>query len=135
MTASTIRALTVAQPWAWCITHAGKTVENRSWNTAYRGPILIHAARRYDSIGAEAAARRVGHPLPAGHGPWALRGVVIGRAELVDVHVCDGSCSPWAVPGLHHFTLAHIQPMELIPARGALGLWRVPAELLDHAEA
>ena len=35
-----MKALTVQQPWAWAIIHAGKTVENRTqrwWS--YRGPI------------------------------------------------------------------------------------------------
>ena len=46
-----MKALTVIQPWAWAIAHAGKRVENRTW-----GPprdvigqrIAIHAGRRLD---------------------------------------------------------------------------------------
>lgn len=40
-----IPALTVRQPWAWCIEH-GKPVENRTWQTRYRGPLAIHAGAR-----------------------------------------------------------------------------------------
>jgi hypothetical protein len=47
--------LTIRQPWCWAITHAGKTVENRSWKTEYRGPLWLHAGARsrWDPAGAE----------------------------------------------------------------------------------
>ena len=46
-----MKALTIWQPWAWCIIHAGKDIENRSWATKSIGPLAIHAGtnrnRRY----------------------------------------------------------------------------------------
>ena len=39
------RLLTLRQPWAWLVVFGGKDVENRSWTTEYRGPILIHAGK------------------------------------------------------------------------------------------
>jgi hypothetical protein len=39
-----MRALTIRQPWAWLIVHGHKDLENRTWCTSYRGPLLIHAA-------------------------------------------------------------------------------------------
>jgi hypothetical protein len=41
-----VKALTIRQPWAYAILRLGKDVENRSWRTHYRGPLLIHAAAR-----------------------------------------------------------------------------------------
>jgi len=43
-------ALSVRQPWAWAIIHAGKDIENRSWQAVnhglrQRGRIAIHAAK------------------------------------------------------------------------------------------
>jgi hypothetical protein len=38
-----VKCLTVCQPWAWAIVHGRKHVENRTWATDYRGPLLIHA--------------------------------------------------------------------------------------------
>jgi hypothetical protein len=38
-------ALSIRQPWAWLILHAGKDIENRDWPTKYRGPFLIHASK------------------------------------------------------------------------------------------
>ena len=29
-----MKALTIKQPWAWAIIHAGKDIENRDWVTA-----------------------------------------------------------------------------------------------------
>ena len=47
--------LTIRQPWCWAIVHGGKPVENRSWHTAYRGPLWLHAGARsrWDPDGAE----------------------------------------------------------------------------------
>lgn len=40
-----IPTLSIRQPWAWAILHAGKTIENREWpRCSYRGPIFIHAS-------------------------------------------------------------------------------------------
>jgi hypothetical protein len=36
-------ALTVKQPWGHFIAHCGKAVENRTWETRYRGLLAIHA--------------------------------------------------------------------------------------------
>ncbi|MFP7833105.1 hypothetical protein [Marisediminicola sp. LYQ134] len=45
-----MRILTVRQPWAWAIIHAGKDVENRTRNIAgdYRGHVAIHVSRTND---------------------------------------------------------------------------------------
>lgn len=40
-----MKALSIHQPWAWLILHAGKDIENRSWKTDFRGWFLIHAAK------------------------------------------------------------------------------------------
>src|SRR5690606_17578579 len=39
------RALSVRQPWAEAIIGHGKTIENRRWDTGWRGSLLIHAAK------------------------------------------------------------------------------------------
>lgn len=38
--------LSVRQPWASLIAWGDKTIEHRSWETPYRGPLLIHASGR-----------------------------------------------------------------------------------------
>jgi hypothetical protein len=32
-----LRALSIQPPWAWAIAHSDKRIENRSWQTSYRG--------------------------------------------------------------------------------------------------
>jgi hypothetical protein len=39
-----MKALSIAQPWAECIVGRGKNVENRTWNTKYRGYFALHAS-------------------------------------------------------------------------------------------
>jgi hypothetical protein len=41
-----MKALSLWQPWASAIAVGAKRVETRSWATAYRGPLAIHAAKR-----------------------------------------------------------------------------------------
>jgi len=40
-----IRVLSILQPWAGFILYGSKTVENRTWRTTHRGPLLIHSSR------------------------------------------------------------------------------------------
>ncbi|WP_245839042.1 ASCH domain-containing protein [Yersinia kristensenii] len=39
-----MKALSIRQPWAWLIVNGYKDIENRTWNTKCRGPVLIHAS-------------------------------------------------------------------------------------------
>ena len=45
-----MKALTLWQPWASLIGLGVKTIETRSWPTAYRGPLTIHAAARKPDV-------------------------------------------------------------------------------------
>lgn len=42
-----MKTLTVKQPWASLIVSGIKDIENRTWATKYRGPVLIHASAKY----------------------------------------------------------------------------------------
>ncbi|HTV55212.1 MAG TPA: ASCH domain-containing protein, partial [Terriglobia bacterium] len=46
-----MKALSIRQPWAWLIVNGFKPIENRSWNTNFRGRILIHASLKVDREG------------------------------------------------------------------------------------
>jgi len=41
-----MKILSVRQPWATPIVGRIKDVENRTWRTNYRGPVLVHASLR-----------------------------------------------------------------------------------------
>ncbi len=42
-----MKALTLTQPWATLVAIGAKKIETRSWPTNYRGPLAIHAAKRF----------------------------------------------------------------------------------------
>src|SRR5258708_38232386 len=46
-----IPALSIRQPWCWAILNCGKSVENRTWATAFRGKLRIHASKTWDAEG------------------------------------------------------------------------------------
>lgn len=46
-----MKALSLHQPWASLVALGVKTIETRSWATKYRGPLLIHAAKRRPIVG------------------------------------------------------------------------------------
>jgi hypothetical protein len=70
-------ALSLKQPWATLVVHGLKTIEVRSWPTARRGRILIHAARISDER--PEAWRRLPDELEE-HAK--LCGGIVGASEL-----------------------------------------------------
>ena len=50
-----MKVLTIKQPWATLIMQGNKRFEFRSWQTKYRGELLIHAGKGIDK---EAVKRR-----------------------------------------------------------------------------
>jgi hypothetical protein len=123
-----LRALSIRQPWAWAILYGGKRVENRSWYTAYRGPIYLHAGLQVDR-GAEDGLADVILAVPEPRPP-AYRGAVLGIAELVDcVPISevpagqqDWSVGPWC------FILEGVRALERpVAAKGALGIFTLEA--------
>ena len=72
-------ALSLKQPWAALVVQGLKTIEIRSWPTARRGRILIHAARVPDD---RAEAQR--HVTPALKDLVQLQAGIIGSVELTD---------------------------------------------------
>lgn len=113
-------ALTVRQPWAWAIIHAGKDVENRTWPTEHRGPLAIHAGQQLDASGAGFLKRLDFYPCD----DELLRGAVIGIVDVVDC--VRNHDSPWADDGQYHWVLHNPRPLpEPIPYRGMQGLFTV----------
>lgn len=139
-----MRILTVRQPWAWAIIHAGKNIENRQTNIAgsYRGPVAIHAAKALPTPDAwnnasDVVARVTGmRPLIV---PPSRLGAIIGVVDLIDIHEDDSaacySCTEWAEVAWH-MVLANPRPLtEPIPYRGMLGLRRLDDETITRIKA
>jgi hypothetical protein len=137
--APTLKALSIRAPWWWFILHGGKDVENRSWSTKYRGPVLIHASKwfnrkeiRDDFLDARGIAEAAGRQLPGSVTLRDLRasgGHIVGCATIVDC--VTRSDSPWFF-GPDGFVLADPVPFAApIPCKGALGLFDVSQSILE----
>ena len=122
-------ALSIRQPWAWAIIHAGKDIENRDWPTKFRGPVCIHAAKGMTTAEHEDAARfmHFERGIVAPLFVHTVRGGIIGTAEVVDC--VEASPSPWFF-GRYGFVLRNPLAVDFIPVRGALGFfdWRKQLE-------
>ena len=120
-----MRAVSIHQPWAWAILNAGKDVENRSWRTHHRGPILIHASATRSTYDREANrfSQRFRIALP----PWEElhTRALIG---IVDIVGCvRDSTSRWAEPDSWHWLLENPRTLsEPLACRGAQLLFHVP---------
>jgi len=110
-----VRAITIRQPWAELIVRGEKDVENRSWRTHHRGPLLIHAgAQAYRDSFAE-------HHVPDD----AERSAIIGIVEVVDCK--QERTSAWHQEGSWGWYLARAKRfLKPIPMKGQRGLFEVP---------
>lgn len=123
-------ALSVRQPWAWAIVHAGKDIENRSWRQPnpglkFRGPVCIHAATGMTRDEFESAIEDIDYAstvvdrLPQAR--ELVRGAIIGVVDVVDV-IRTSDSRWWCGPvGL---VLANPRPIDPIPSKGQLGFFQ-----------
>jgi hypothetical protein len=124
-------ALSIRQPWAWAILHAGKDIENRQWPTRVRGRICIHASAgmtraEYEDCLSTAHAISRTHPFPTGLTLPAFkdlpRGGIVVTAEIT---ACVSDSESLWFFGRYGFVLRNVQPLpEFIPVKGALGFFR-----------
>jgi len=122
-----LKALTLRQPWAWAVIYAGKDVENRRWQTSYRGPLLIHAAKDADRDGVAAVLWTMRDPEAYGQPSEAFRtrGAIIGMVRLADI--LTDSRSPWAQPHFYHWIFETPTPLDPpMPWTGRQRLWNPP---------
>ena len=117
-----MRALSIRQPWAWLVVNGYKDIENRTWSTAFRGRIYVHAGQRMvadDYPEQREYLARAGIVIPT----ELPRGAIVGEVTITGCSSSSGS--PWfCVP--YGSTLddpvAYEQP---VPCRGQLGFFKV----------
>jgi hypothetical protein len=147
-------ALSLTRPWGWIILNLGKRIENRSWDTDYRGPLLLHSSKGmtrsnwYDAhdfverFDPEGASR-----IPQPKDPALVAGAIIGYAELIGV-VQPGwrfkkhprykqlqeleKQRHWYM-GAYGFVLKNVQPTQIVPCSGMLGLWKPSPDITAQA--
>lgn len=149
-----MKALSVRAPWWWWILYGGKTVENRSRRTHYRGPVLIHASKWWnmedvglDHESAQAMAKEAGYPnrVPPGMTFREMRGLgghIVGVADIVDCRpppadfpikpgqVWNLPVNAWHMPGQWGWVLDNVRPVRNPwPVKGALGFFESGLEI------
>jgi hypothetical protein len=128
-----VKAISIRQPWAWLIIEAPeqwrKPVENRTWETKFRGWIQIHAAKGCtEAEYAEAVAFvRSFNPALASMIP-ALdkldKGGIIGSVYLSD---CVRRHPSRFFVGPFGFVMDKPMPVPFRPMRGMLGIFNTTA--------
>lgn len=129
-----MKVITIKQPFASLIAAGLKEYEFRTWKTAYRGDLLIHAGKSVDS---EAMKKFEGFVLD-----YPL-GCIIAKATLTDCVRIDnemrevlrkdnflvysGTTENVAWEG-YGFKLDNLQHLDPIYTRGMLGLWEYDFE-------
>lgn len=71
-----MKVLTIKQPWATLIMQGDKRFEFRSWQTKYRGDLLIHAGKGIDKEAMKRLAKYLPDEIPLGK--------ILGKVTLVD---------------------------------------------------
>lgn len=125
---SEIKILSVHQPWAWGIIHAKpspKDVENRTWQTYYRGTIYIHAAASKSSLRYLPFVKARCMNVPSAF----MFGEIIGRVQLIDC--IRNSRSRWAEDGWHWILEDPEAIADSIKTKGALSLWQPTEEIKE----
>lgn len=141
-----MKALTICQPYAHLIClpdddDRAKRVENRTWFTSHRGPLLIHAGKSRSWL----ASGDYGIPesemtFGAIVGVCHLAGCV-DATERGSVSYLNGLKRwPWlaghahAEPGMFWWVMTECRAFkEPIPYRGAQGLFDVPRDVVAEA--
>lgn len=138
-----MKAITLYQPWATLVAIGAKRIETRSWGTAYRGPLTIHAGKSTEFLWlcTQEPYRSI---LLAHFGPeWYPNdlplGAVVATAELYTVEqmtpeLIAAIAEPERSFGLYEpgrfaWLLRAIRPLaEPAPARGYQMLWNWSAK-------
>lgn len=137
-----MKALSIRQPWAWFVAQGLKPLENRNWETQFRGEFLIHASGGMTKAECEDCfdlVRQIPEALKAGRDAGLSYDVLkkhhmggfVGIAEVVGC--VSESDSPWFF-GKYGFEIANARPLaKIIPFKGQLGFFNVPEEIENEA--
>jgi hypothetical protein len=128
-----LKAISLWQPWASLVALGAKKFETRSWETPYRGPLLIHAAKKWNQELATLATGdyfyhhlyevnpRVSQ-LPKGCYIALVDLVAIYPTGQVKVTYGERLFGDYSA-GRYAWQLENVRTFEPIPARGYQALW------------
>lgn len=153
-------ALSLRQPWAAFVLHHGKRVENRRWNTLFRGEFLIHAAKGMTDDEYRGALEMLDgvnglQPVDVVPKETLQRGGFVGVARVVDVvpprpEILIGQLGlglvehypeelreggwRWHMREQFGFVLRDVRPLPFVPYPGSLNFFRVPEHVVRQLE-
>lgn len=116
-----MKALSIRQPWAYLIIQGHKDIENRKWNTKFRGKFLVHASQKIDEDALEI------YDFTSEEREYIrnLTGGIIGEVELVDCITDPNKYrSPW-FEGPYGFILKNPKKLPFKELKGALKFFEV----------
>ncbi|HEU0110520.1 MAG TPA: ASCH domain-containing protein [Flavisolibacter sp.] len=137
-----MKVISLLQPWATLVILGVKQIETRSWSTAYRGELLIHASKGKKGGGLVSQPPFSKHIQDFNQLPF---GAIIGQVLLTEVlRVEDLQYTPTCINTLSleerafgdyskgRFAWMMENPIPLkniIPIGGSLGLWEYSGDL------
>lgn len=118
-----MKAISIKQPWAWLIVNGYKDIENRTWDTKYRGMVLIHASKGMSQaeyrIACELAFKANPDIFMPDYDELACGGIV-GYAYITGT--TRETTSPWFF-GPVGFQLTGAKPLPFMPMKGRLSFF------------
>ena len=116
-----MKALSIQQPWSYAILYLGKNIENRTWNTNFRGEFYIHSPQKFDLQAYELLENFYDLPTISD----LKRGGITGKVELVDVLKPEDNNLIWSDKGKYGLVLSNPIPIEFIPCKGKLNFFEI----------
>lgn len=127
-----MKIITLKQPWASLIAYGYKKYEFRSWNTKYRGEILIHAGKGVDKDAMKKySSLNLDYP----------KSKIVAKVKIEDVikldsnsskEICDENNFIYGnkIHDGYAFKLTNIEKLDLdIEVIGKLGIWNIDINL------
>lgn len=147
-----MKVLSLLQPWATLVVIGAKKIETRSWNTKYRGPLLIHASKRKITLdeGDAEFFEHLFNIIPQEEYASLPYGGIIGSVDLVDTESTIELCSipeiianniKWEMTdqelsfgdfSAFRYGWLLKDPVQFktpIPMKGSLSLWDCPIQI------
>ncbi|MEK3761850.1 ASCH domain-containing protein [Paenibacillus sp. FSL R7-0337] len=134
-----MKCLTIRQPWATLIALGEKQIETRTWRTAHRGELAIHAGMQVNKA---ICRTEPFQSLLARHGYTADNlptGKIIAVSRIADCCEMTPGLAQQGWPGGNEYVfgnyaegryawkLEEVVPLvHPIPAKGRLGFWEYP---------
>lgn len=141
-----MKTLSLYQPWATLVVIGAKRIETRSWCTDYRGPLLIHASKKFSKADRKLCETDIyfKRALEAYSVDALPLGAIVGKVYLREIRTTTVMLASHELSeqekrfgnydyGRWAFLLTGFEEFrEPIPAKGSLGIWKFKESALGH---